>query len=483
MASNTDELVRQAQERLRRAESGEDPRAAEALRRVEEADARAEARVAAGRPEIPGGQPPSQPVNPATRVQRDGSIGVDDAIYKELSDEFDRLKAEGRVPANIDKDKWIQEKSLNYTSPPMNTAANEQAVRSGIAMDNAQIANDKDAYDEAKTEAEKAATESAANEGRDSAQPETTPEPTDEEVLENKPAVNAAVKQVSEETGEDDDKVKQAVDAARKGRLKRGTDGYYIAQAILTAARNFTKTQQAAAHNALWSTIEKGTFETPEMEKTAWEIDKGNEASILGEEQARYDAIINNISTAMGLEQMGLTWSDMTPEERVAAINWYNATLGRGTLSAEDSERLTNMKGRIQNLKEGEARQAKAETLSNEAQELANEWQRTENQAQDVRLKYLDDELSADIKSMELSNLQMMFPGNASLHLKASVPGFGSAGADFDIPYATLINAANMAGIGIQEFKNALEAGDMSAWDRVSGALGNIGDRATHSRR
>ena len=296
-------------------------------------------------------------------------------------------------------------------------------------------------------------------------------------------SVDQAAEQASQQTGEDKEslkeKIKRIYQMFKAGAFKPGTDAYFMADAIATTAYNIGEQMEKNFRNRLWSHTDSGNFENPEFKKSFYqqqqeadiaqtherEINRGQTTK---DKEAEADFNYNTLTDIINNSKAG----EMTPEQQVKYRQIVSTMQGGQPLSAEDFLAITDLDGRVSNLLQGEARKATRENLANEAARLAN-------QSDAIKLKYADDLLAAQLKSDELANLALAFPGEISINAKGSVPGFASVGGTVNIPYTTMINVADTLRATVSEVVDALERGDKTVLD----AFKNVGERATKSKK
>lgn len=324
--------------------------------------------------------------------------------------------------------------------------------------------------------------------------PEATPkqkETVEEQVEEAKPeieqqseeqAIDQAANQASQQTGQDKsvwkDKIKQIYGMFKSGALKPGTDGYFIANSIATFAYNIGELMEKNFRNSLWSHIDSGTFENPQFKKSFYEQQTEAEIAQKAQQDIAREGNIKDQEAQADFDYNKkyeiVTNSDFykaSPEAKAQYTLATRAIQGQ-PLSPEEYLQISDISGELKNLKAGRDRQATLEGLAIKAQSLANA-------DADIKLKYADDLMAAQLKADELANIALGFPGSISVNAKGGVPGFGSVGGAVEIPYTTMISVASTLGKTVSEVVSALESGDKSVLD----AFKNVGESATKSRK
>lgn len=324
--------------------------------------------------------------------------------------------------------------------------------------------------------------------------PEATPEQketVEDQVEEAKPeieqqseeqAIDQAANQASQQTGQDKEawkeKIKSVYQMFKSGAFKPGTDAYFMADAIATTAYNIGEQMEKNFRNSLWSHINSGNFENPEFRKSFYQQQQEKDIAQRSEQDIAREGNIKDQEAQADFDYNKkyeiVTNSDFykaSPEAKAQYTLATRAIQGQ-PLSPEEYLQISDISGELKNLKAGRDRQATLEGLAIKAQSLANA-------DADIKLKYADDLMAAQLKADELANIALGFPGSISVNAKGGVPGFGSVGGAVEIPYTTMISVASTLGKTVSEVVSALESGDKSVLD----AFKNVGESATKSKR
>lgn len=170
--------------------------------------------------------------------------------------------------------------------------------------------------------------------GLENPQPESVSK-TEQEVIAEKsqePEIqeqskSTAAGRMAKAFGISEDDAQAYLDAFIKGKMPPGSKGYFIGNAIATAAQNIANQLAASEYNNRWSSIRSGAHMDPEMQKSAWQEYKaanlnklqdiqskmageelvesekeGNKSRKLQNEVLNYEAIMKNID-ALGYQE------------------------------------------------------------------------------------------------------------------------------------------------------------------------------------